>query len=100
MELIVTHLLFFFFLRNKKGDSHVAVIVPCPTVYLGKPMNTTSLNQSLEISNSYTLQTLLVSRTYQKLQLQFSRELELDFWDFFFFLKVLYCFQPNKTCDM
>ena len=35
---------FFFFGEKKKGDSSVTVIVPRPTVQLGKPMGTTSSN--------------------------------------------------------
>ena len=70
----------FFFLREKKGDSCVAVIVPRPMVHLGKPMGITSLNRSSETPNSHTPQALLVFETYQKLQLQPSRELEPGMW--------------------
>ena len=51
--------LLFFFLRKKKGDSHVVVIVPRPTVQLGKPMGTISS----ETLNPHTPQVLLVSGT-------------------------------------
>ena len=49
----------FYFLRKKKGDSYVVVIVPRPTVQLGKPMGTISS----ETSNLHTSQALLVSGT-------------------------------------
>ena len=45
---------FFFFLRKKKRVSCVAVIVPRPTVQLGKPMDTTSSNWSSETPNPHT----------------------------------------------
>ena len=60
-ELIVTF--FFFFLREEKGDSHVAVIVPRPTVQLDKPMGITSSNWNSETPNPHTPQALLVSET-------------------------------------
>ena len=71
---------FFFFLTNEKGDSRVSVIVPPPMIHLGKPMGTTSSNRNSETPNSHTLQALLVSKSYQKLQLQSSWELEPRMW--------------------
>ena len=59
-ELIV---IFFFFLREEKGDSRVAVIVPRPTVQLGKPMGITSSNWNSETPNPHTPQALLISET-------------------------------------
>ena len=70
----------FLFFEKKKGNSCVAIIIPCPMVYLGKFMGTTSSNRSSETPNSHTLQALLVSRTYHKLQLQSSQELEPGMW--------------------
>ena len=54
---------FFFFWESKKGDSRVAVIVPCPMVQLGKPMGTTNSNWSSKTPNPHTPQALLVSGT-------------------------------------
>ena len=45
----------------EKRDSRVAVIVPRPTVQLGKLMGTTSSNQSSETPNTHIAQALLVS---------------------------------------
>jgi len=59
--LIVTWKIFF--LRQKKGDSRVAVIVPRPTIQLGKPMDTTSSNWSSKTPNPHTPQALLVFGT-------------------------------------
>ena len=54
---------FFFFFEKQKRDSRVAVIIPCPTGQLNKPMGITSSNWSSETSNPHTPQALLVSRT-------------------------------------
>ena len=53
----------FFFFEEKKGDSHMATIVPRPMVQLGKLIGTTSSNWSSETPNPHTPQTLLVSGT-------------------------------------
>ena len=45
--------IFFIFLRKKKEDPRVAVIVSRLTIYLGKPMGTTNLNRSSETLNSH-----------------------------------------------
>ena len=82
--LIYLYYLFFSFFEKKKRDSRVVVIVPRLMVHLGKLMGTTSLNWSSKTPNSYTPQTILVSRIYQKLL----EDLELihtpdsiGFWD-------------------
>ena len=45
--------IFFIFLRKKKEDARVAVIVSRLTIYLGKPMSTTNSNRSSETLNSH-----------------------------------------------
>ena len=54
-----------FFFWIKKGDSCVAVIVPRPTVQLGKPMGTINSNWSSETPNLHTPQALLVFGTFR-----------------------------------
>ena len=54
---------FLIFLRQEKGDSRVAVIVPCPTIQLSKPMGTTSSNWSSKTPNPHIPQALLVFGT-------------------------------------
>ena len=65
--ILIIHILFIIivvvFFEKKKGDSRVAVIVPCPMVQLGKPMGTTSSNWSSETPNPHIPQALLVSGT-------------------------------------
>ena len=59
---ILKPLCIFFFIR-KKRDSCVVVIIPHPTIQLGKPMGTTSSNWSSETPNPHTPQALLVFGT-------------------------------------
>ena len=58
----------------------MAIIVLRLTVHLDKLMGITNSNRSSKTSNSHTPQALLVSGTYQKLQLQSSQELEPTMW--------------------
>ena len=45
--------IFFIFLRKKKEDARVAVIVSRLTIYLGKSMGTTNSNRNSETLNSH-----------------------------------------------
>ena len=45
--------IFFIFLRKKKEDPRVAVIVSRLIIYLGKSMGTTNSNRNSEILNSH-----------------------------------------------
>ena len=65
IKTIEVFFFFFFFGDKKKGDSSVTVIVPRPTVQLGKPMGTTSSNWSSETPNPHTPQALLISGTFK-----------------------------------